>query len=544
MKIDKDKLQEAMNEATSGQKKSAALNTFLSSDFEIPEDNLQYSTLDFSKINGLVGEAGKEFAKIADCILAVVNQLNSLERDIASMEIGFGGEDGPHLHIGDNVTLGEGVQYWATGRGEGDHGTVGSERDAGNDFHIDRVAFYIDGKLVANMDETGADVDEYRAKFAEEYGVELSDVEMSFCVGKDDGLAAGWVQEGKDVSYDQLNAQNKEKFKTQSEQLQKDAVKNLEESIANIQKEYDNEEVSTIKNNIKKLDMKKFDDYVPEDISFAATLGESTINVGVGVLKVPVTAVTGTVDIVTNVATLGNGTSLTKYEWESMEELADFGRESMREKGGVNMDDYKTVQEVAGALVWVAPFAEATGAGEVVLFGSKGAPVAGEYVSIGGELYAAGSPEAIAAAEAAAAEGSAAAATTASTTASATMEGLTVEQEATLAVHEAEAAFSNMGVSAGSSAATSTATSTATTVTMEGLSVESEATLAAHEAEAAFSSAFGIETGASTATNTATTVTMEGLTVEQEATLAVQEAEAAFSSGFGVETGATVVPIG
>ena len=448
MKIDKDKLQEAMNEATSGQKKSAVLNTFLSSDFEIPEDNLQYSTLDFSKINGLVGEAGKEFAKIADCILAVVNQLNSLERDIASMEIGFGGEDGPHLHIGDNVTLGEGVQYWATGRGEGDHGTVGSERDAGNDFHIDRVAFYIDGKLVANMDETGADVDEYRAKFAEEYGVELSDVEMSFCVGKGDGLAAGWVQEGKDVSYDQLNAQNKEKFKTQSEQLQKDAVKNLEESIANIQKEYDNEEVSTIKNNIKKLDMKKFDDYVPEDISFAATLGESTINVGVGVLKVPVTAVTGTVDIVTNVATLGNGTSLTKYEWESMEELADFGRESMREKGGVNMDDYKTVQEVAGALVWVAPFAEATGAGEVVLFGSKGAPVAGEYVSIGGELYAAGSPEAIAAAEAAAAEGSAAAVTTAAPTAA----ELATEQEILWAIEDAEAAFANMGVGAGEAA--------------------------------------------------------------------------------------------
>lgn len=365
---------------------------------------IHFDQLAIAATNQLAAQAKKDRDMASEQIIAIYNNLKTVEYQIGQMNMKFENdvEQANHMHIGDNFAVTEGIVYYETGRGEGGHGTVGSEREAGDDFHIDRVAFYIDGHgLVANIDDTGADIDELRAKYAEEYGVELSDVEMSFCLGKGDGLAAGWIMDGDQLSYDDIKssrtvdpaAELKSVNVSDKSEIFTTQAANLDAEMKKIENKYSNIELEQVNSKVAQAVANDHSGENTESVSFWATVGESSINAGVGILKVPLTAVTGTVDISTNLVTFGHGTSLTKYEWESLEELADIGREDLREKGGVNMDDYKTLQEVSGALVWVPAVVAAAA--------PAAAPVATEYVGIGTEVYVAGSPEAIAAAEAA-----------------------------------------------------------------------------------------------------------------------------------------------
>lgn len=359
---------------------------------EVPTE-IHFDQLAIAATNQLAAQAKKDRDMASEQIIAIYNNLKTVEYQIGQMNMKFENdiEQANHMHIGDNFAVTEGIVYYETGRGEGRHGTVGSERDAGDDFHIDRVAFYIDGQgLVANIDDTGADIDELRAKYAEEYGVELSDVEMSFCLGKGDGLAAGWIMDGDQLSYDDIKSSRtvdpaaelkSANFSEKSEIFSTQAA-NLDEAMQKIEEKYNNIELDKVNSQVAQAVANDHSGENTESVSFWATVGESSINAGVGILKVPLTAVTGTVDISTNLVTFGHGTSLTKYEWESLEELADIGREDLREMGGVNMDDYKTLQEVSGALVWVPAVAAAAAP-------AAGSAASAEIVAVeGGETLA------------------------------------------------------------------------------------------------------------------------------------------------------------
>lgn len=323
---------------------------------------IHFDELTIAATNQLAAQAKKDRDMVSEQILAIYNNLRTLEYQIAGMTID---DSDAHVHLGDTTSLGADVKYTENAWGGGDYGSTGSEIRPEGDYVIYRAAFLdADGKLLLNTTETGADIEECRMQLAEEYGINPNDINVVVGVSYKTADDTGWltgdftyedIANAKKEAHKQANIENvNKKVETISNQ-----AANLDEEMQKIEEKYNNVELDEVNSQVAQAVVRDHSGDTIESVSLKETLKESSLNVGIGALKVPLTAVTGAVDITTNAVTLGHGTSLTKYEWEALEEIGDYYKEGFREKGGVNMDDYKTIQELSGAAAVVSVVAAA-----------------------------------------------------------------------------------------------------------------------------------------------------------------------------------------
>ncbi len=350
MVVDIKILENVRNQATLAQKKGVVLKSLMQN-LEIPPDE-QYGALDLSVTNSLAVSTEKNLEKLTEKIITVINNFNNLEKEFATMADNLNNTEVEHFHVGDKYSLSDGVKYYETALGEGDSGTVGNEnRPAGDDYTVDRVAYFIDGKLVANINDTGTDVEECRMKYANEYGVDISQIDMRFHVSYGDGQATGWL-DSEQVTYEQLNEKNQKEYEAKVAQLKsngKDEItnvsyKNLELAFKEIDSKYNNDHRETIQNKIAEIKAGTHEEIEP--VSFWATVGEGASNAGAGVMK----SVTVPIDWVTK-HTFIPDTHLT----EGVNDMQDAATMFYGEHGSAGVSELeKSLQELSGAVLFDA----------------------------------------------------------------------------------------------------------------------------------------------------------------------------------------------
>lgn len=218
MEVDEKKLEDALHHAELAQKKCTVLKGNVDR-IEIPEDE-EFGAMDVSDINSQILSTEKNAVKIIEQILAVINNVRKTESLNESIGVNY---------IGQKTLLSSGMKYYETGLGEGNSGVIGSDiRPESSEYVIDRVAFYVNGGLVANIDETGAEgksIEDLRMMYAEKYGVDISEVDLSFHTSYEGDKATGWLDRSQ-FGYSNLKGNISEG--------------DIEKAIQDIDKKYDN----------------------------------------------------------------------------------------------------------------------------------------------------------------------------------------------------------------------------------------------------------------------------------------------------------------
>lgn len=292
--------------------KSEELKTNLSN-IEIPNDD-EYDILDLTNINNLSVSLNQGTKKLKDKIWALGTKIQEAEND--------------NFKIGDKISLAAGIKYYETGLGQGRSGTIGSNiRPEGDEYIVDRVAFYINGRLIANINDTGADIQECKMKYAEEYGVNIDDVELSLHVSYEGDKATGWLDRSQ-ISYDDLNKETR----AVSESLNNIDIEN---ALEDIEKKYEVEQ-EKIENKVIDTTGVKYDtmEYAKSS-DFWASVGEGAANAAMGPAKILAHGA--------DFATLGAfdlSDRANKYQ--------DEYQKIYRENGSYLTDGNATVQELSG----------------------------------------------------------------------------------------------------------------------------------------------------------------------------------------------------
>lgn len=286
---------------------------------EIPTDD-EFDVIDLTNINNSAVNLCTEAKKLEEKLSSLSERISNAEKE--------------NFKIGDQISLATGMKYYETGLGEGRTGTIGSEiRPEGDDYIVDRVAFYIDGRLIANINDTGADIEECKMKYAEEYGVNAEDIELSLHVSYEGDKATGWLDRSQ-ISYEDLNK------KTKAVSGSIDNV-DIEKALEDIEKKY---EVNQEKIENKTIDITgvKSDaiDYAKSS-DFWASVGEGTANAAMG----PVKLAANGVDIVT-ASVLNLSDKVDKYQ--------DKYQETYKINGSYLTDGDAKIQELSGAALATA----------------------------------------------------------------------------------------------------------------------------------------------------------------------------------------------
>lgn len=286
---------------------------------EIPTDD-EFDVIDLTNINNSAVNLCTEAKKLEEKLSSLSERISNAEKE--------------NFKIGDQISLATGMKYYETGLGEGRTGTIGSEiRPEGDDYIVDRVAFYIDGRLIANINDTGADIEECKMKYAEEYGVNAEDIELSLHVSYEGDKATGWLDRSQ-ISYEDLNK------KTKAVSGSIDNV-DIEKALEDIEKKY---EVNQEKIENKTIDITgvKSDaiDYAKSS-DFWASVGEGTANVAMG----PVKLAANGVDTVT-ASVLNLSDKVDKYQ--------DKYQETYKINGSYLTDGDAKIQELSGAALATA----------------------------------------------------------------------------------------------------------------------------------------------------------------------------------------------
>lgn len=228
---------------------------------EIPIDpNLE--TIDTSGLQSLLLNLKESASKLKEEILTIYDNFKKAEAE------------NKNLKIGDLQFLDEGINYYEIGTGEGASGTIGNSLRGKGEYVIDRVAFYINGKLVANINDTGTNVEEARMKYAKEYDVDLSEVGVSLHVSTKEGNATGWLDR-EQMPYDKVN-----KVVDYNE---------LEKATSKQISEYESKNIKIASADECKTKYIEIQGEVPEEEikpSFWATAAHGFSNIGIGMLDV------------------------------------------------------------------------------------------------------------------------------------------------------------------------------------------------------------------------------------------------------------------
>lgn len=231
------------------------------SNVEIPTDpSLQ--TIDTSGLQNLLVNLQNTSSKLKDEVTKIHDNFESAEKANRNLE------------IGDWLYLGEGINYYESASGAGRAGTIGSDIRGKGNYAIDRIAFYVDGKMIENTDETGTNIDEARMKYAKEYNVDPSKINVSMHITTKDGNDTGWVDQNQ-ISFDKAN-------KTVN-------YKEIERKTGNDIKKYESKNIKIASADECKTKYIEIQGEVPEEEikpSFWATAAHGFSNIGIGMLDV------------------------------------------------------------------------------------------------------------------------------------------------------------------------------------------------------------------------------------------------------------------
>ena len=218
MEINEKKLEDALHHAQLAQKKCTVLKGNVEK-IETPEDE-EFEKMDLSGINSKILSTEKNAVKVIEQILAVINNIKKTESMNESIGIDY---------LGQKTLLCSGMRYYETGLGEGNSGVIGSDiRPESDEYVIDRVAFYVNGGLVANIDKTSAEgksIEDLRMMYAEKYGVDASEIELSFHTSYEGDKATGWLDRSQFIWKNSNNSNHEG---------------NLEKALEDINKKFDN----------------------------------------------------------------------------------------------------------------------------------------------------------------------------------------------------------------------------------------------------------------------------------------------------------------
>ena len=236
--------------------------------FEIPEDN-EFEKLDFSKGNEML-------AKIESALDKTAMKLDLFLENLAKVE-------NQNMQIGDEIALPEGLQYYEGSAGLGRSGVVGVNEPTDRTYFISKAAYYIDGKLVSVVSETGADIDEYKSVLAKEHGVDVSKIDVSLCHAvsvNNENIDMGWIVQ---ADLDKGDVKVKGQADTGSVQV---STEDMESAMKEIDEKYDlqilkNKTVSTAATQTVEVE---------DNSSVGWTIAEGAYNVAKGFIS-PVTTV-------------------------------------------------------------------------------------------------------------------------------------------------------------------------------------------------------------------------------------------------------------
>lgn len=327
----------------------ASLNNFNiivpTQNLEVPEDP-QFGKLSMEIVNEAVGNILVYQRKLHVQLREIVNNYRGVESSI----------DGPPdltINIGDAATMVDGMKYTEISNGEGDFGVIGEIpwRQASDNYIITGVACYVNGSLVSTDYESGANIDDIRKKIAQDNHIDVSDVDVQVATSLDGDKDTGWI------SYDELK----------KVQRKKNTSNSLEDAFDKIDEAFKNNDLK-IENKTAEIQVENYD-FTNETASLSATLGESAMKEGVALVRTPLNLVTGTVDIATNIVTIGHGTHIRKYENKALDEIENFWEEELEKNGAANLDKYQPWYDISSDIFWMAM-------GEGAINGTKAANAA------------------------------------------------------------------------------------------------------------------------------------------------------------------------
>lgn len=180
-----------------------------------PPDN-EYPQLDVDTLKNSSKNLVKNLRNLYDKIKVLKENIKNVENENSIIV----------EKLGDTLDVKEGLQYFETGLGTGNSGTISTDgiRPENAEYVVDRIAIYADGILIDNIGETGTNVEQCIMDYEKQYG----DIEISYhisMIGENGSHnATGWldreqVAEGSLVGIDRINLE--------------DAFKEIEEKYEN-----------------------------------------------------------------------------------------------------------------------------------------------------------------------------------------------------------------------------------------------------------------------------------------------------------------------